>query len=617
MPYILYLGIFLIPFLYNPWGGANPYEIAKHAFLLGFVGLSSLIFIIILWRKSQFSFYYNKVIFWVLSLWGFSYILSQIFGVAPIESFWGSFERFHGTLTYIYYAIHILLCLIIFRREHVQQIFFYILFYSGLILGIYGISQFFGFDPLRFSEKTLFGDRVFATLGSPNFLGQFLIFTIIAGWYFALHTKRIISKIFYIFADVVMLSALYLTYNRASWLGLFVAFLIGAILWFRHYYNTPTAKRKIFIVAAFLVIIIGGLGFHTYSKLRYADTRSLNSRFILWSSALSASYDQLLFGSGLETISERLMPKIPKELYHFESLNHIPDRTHNEILDILLTRGLLGVALYLVSVGFLLWILWKKKLHTPMEYAVFLTIVAYTISVQFGFSMTSHIITLLAFWAILLISTLEWRQINLRPGASTKVIYSIVLLLFSIFSFSESGNRLATDNLFPEAIHAYFQDEKKALSVWSKLISHSPYYIYPFNSIFILYQDFAFDHPEILPQLKQYTQSVSGISPRHFQAQLMRAQVNFWEGDFDEAEMQFAAVMNTVPSWPWGWYVWGKSEFKAKRFGAAITAFEHLRRVAPPYETWDSERQRIFQISNFFFFEGMRMLSESYAKLTL
>lgn len=605
LPHIFYLGIFLIPFLYNPWGGANPYEITKHGFLLTFIGLCGLVGIFLVLKKREFTFPYNKIAYLVIGLWGVSYLLSQLFSITPMESFWGTYERFQGTFSHIYFLVHFLLCLWIFRNQKLQTVFFHFILWSGVLLSIYGILQFFGADPLRSSMKTIFGERIFATLGGPNFFGQFLIFPITIGGFFItekIREKKWLGCSILSCTFLLMLGALMLTLNRASLLGLFISGIFVFILWLMK----KNYRRALWLsIGSIAVVCILASGF---LKLSSFDFRSLSSRFILWSTAVSAIQDHVLIGSGLETISERIVPLLPKDIYEFEPLTHIPDRSHNEFLDIFLARGLLGAVLYIINIAFLIWIFIRRKLKTTEAKIAFFGIVAYTISVQFGFSMTTHIIVLLAFWAVLLISTLNWQQRTLRIAIPTKMILAVVLLLFSYFSFAQSYSRIATDSLFTKAIHAYFQDEQKGLEVFDKAISYSPYYIYPLSSVFTFYQDIAFSNPQIVLRLETYANRAFSIAPRNFQARFMLGEVEFWKGNYEKAEKIFAEVMHDVPTWPNGWYVWGSLEFKKQRHEKAIAAFEKLKTLAPPYQEWNSERQRLFRISNFFYFDGMEML---------
>ena len=144
---LFYLAIFFVPAVFNPFGGANPYEMAKQSFLFLAIGIFLLLVIVKLWRARETKLFFNKTVFSIFGLWILSYALSTIFSTAPIESFWGTYDRLQGFLTSAYYGIHFLICLQLFRDEKFTRAFFVVTILAGVFVSVYAVMQKFFPDP--------------------------------------------------------------------------------------------------------------------------------------------------------------------------------------------------------------------------------------------------------------------------------------------------------------------------------------------------------------------------------------------------------------------------------------------------------------------------------------
>lgn len=610
--HILYLGIFLIPLVHNPFGGINPFEVSKYSFFLAYLGIAILLGVYFLLQQKTLDVSINKTVIIFALLYFCSYAISQIVSIAPLQSFWGTYERLQGTLIHFYYALHFFICFIIFKNQKTQKIFFNIIFVVGLAAAAYGLLQALGIRPFAASSATLFGSRIYSTIGNPTSFGEFLIFPIVIGGYLFYETLRSkkYASLAYGAGLLVLFVNLFLTANRASWLGLALAACILGVM----YIGKKLEKKKLLLSALLVILVIALMGGFTFIANKTSGMRSLQSRFILWNAARESFQEYPFFGSGPETISERLMPHIPKELYKYESLNHVPDRTHNEFIDILLTSGIFGGFLYLAQIIFLAWFILRRSAASPPYIrAVCFGLIAYTVSMQFGFPMTANSVIALAFWAILIRHAFVWREQKAEFHIISKVVLTLVLVIVSIFSFKEAYARLRGDILFGKAVGAYLENENESFNMFQKTIQQNSQFLYPYQSFFQLFQDSVREGRFSRDLFFGYAQSALYVSPQHFQSRSMMARALFLNGDVDRAEEEFTALTQDVPNWPYGWYMWGSEEFNRQRYGKAVYALERLREIAPRYQEWDPERYRIFKISNFFFFDGMDLLRKSYA----
>lgn len=612
--HILYLGIFLIPLIHNPFGGVNPFEISKYSFLLAYIGMAILFGAYFLLKQKTLDLSINKTVIIFGLLYFCSYAISQIVSIAPLQSFWGTYERLQGTLIHAYYALHFLICFVIFKNQKMQKMFFSIIFIVGLVAAAYGLLQALGVRPFAASSVSLFGSRIYSTIGNPTGYGEFLIFPIVIGGYLFYETVRR-KKYEYLAhgAGLLLLFVnLFLTANRASWLGLAVAACIFAAL----YLWKKLEKKQFLRSALFVLLVITLISGFTFIANKTSGMRSLRSRFILWNAARESIKEYPFFGSGLEALSERLMPHVPKALYEYESLNHVPDRTHNEFFDILLTRGIVGGLLYLAQIIFLAWFILRRSARSPFHIrAVCFALIAYTVSMQFGFPMTANSIIALALWVILIRYAFAWKEQRMEFHIIPRAALALMLVIVSIFSFKEAYARLRGDILFDKAVGAYLENENESFNMFQKTIQQNSQFLYPYQSFFQLFQDSVREGRFSRDLFFGYAQSALYVSTQHFQSRAMMARALFLNDDVNGAEKEFAALMQNVPNWPYGWYTWGSEEFNRQRYGKAVYALERLREIAPRYQEWDPERYRIFKISNFFFFDGMDLLRKSYAAI--
>ena len=172
---------------------------------------------------------------WLLFLT--SQILSTIFSIDPHTSIWGYYSRFHGgllsTVSYLvlYYAY------VQFMRDKTKPVIGVILS-TGLIVSLYGIAERFGIDKHIWIQDVQ--NRVFSTLGQPNWLAAYLVMLIPL----ALGQK---SKLGY-FYSLIFIITLFFTKSRSGFLGLGAALVVFCFLrW---------TKLTLFFICCLLIFLI-------------------------------------------------------------------------------------------------------------------------------------------------------------------------------------------------------------------------------------------------------------------------------------------------------------------------------------------------------------------------
>jgi hypothetical protein len=348
---LIYL-LLAVPIITNPWSQVSIFELPKittlYAVTIALIALYA--------RDICKSFKKHKIARRLTLLWVASLLITTFFSFDPELSLWGFEGRWQGLFAHLCYVAIFWIFLSTFkktskgvtRKQTIDRVFHFIIAIASII-SLYAIIQKLGIDffPQEHLQKHGFYGRSFATLGQPNMLGQFLLFTI---WItISKLPKQQRGPI--IVSLVLQASALLLTQNRASIIALAITILIYLF-----------QQKK--ILRHYLAIILGAVLITIFFLKVAPTTRSLQSRIIIWQTAFEflSNVDilPLLFGHGLETIQETLHPLLSDKIANLEGSGLILDRSHNYYLDLLLTQGLFGLGVYLTIIGSTLKIAWRK-----------------------------------------------------------------------------------------------------------------------------------------------------------------------------------------------------------------------------------------------------------------
>lgn len=607
----LYWLIFLTPFIVNPFG-AMPFSISKHAWMVSVIGLFlAIIAVSLFYKKTNSStLIFNKFVFVVIALWLISFSISTIFSISPLESFRGSYERMQGLISIIYYAIHFLICLQLFQTQTRQTGLFKFIMATGAVLSLHAILQKIGLDTLSIGNIDEVSGRSYATIGQPNLLGQYLLFPIIASAIFAYNSTVKKSKLIYRLIFLLTFAGLLTTYNRASLLALGITSALLIL------YKTKLSKAQI-AAASLLLLSISGLAIVFFG----AQSRSFQSREILWQTSAPLIQEKPLFGHGPETYYQTAQTVITKDLYKFETLYKIPDRLHNETIQIIHDQGIFGVTIYLCTLFFLIWCFLNRRAVTQQSQIALFFLIATAITNQFGFPETIHYLIILMAWAVLLTETLKFETLKLKISLPAKIFFAIVLLLFSAISFYRSVTIVIADIEFEKGISAYFQSYEKAGEHFKKANSLNPNYRYiPYNTIHFLSADeYLGSSPENQKALEQYLGRTCELNNYSYHCNMAEAKYLNALGKYSEVQSSYQSASKKAPNFPTIYQEWGDSAYERGDYKTAITQFEILKDLAPQF--WKAEMQktnpeehRIFKKTHPLFFLSMQKLADSYER---
>lgn len=347
--------------------------------------------------------------FWDIPLLVFfiSQFASTLLSIDRHTSFWGYYSRFNGgLLSIICYLLLYWAFVSNMKRRYALYAIRYMLI-SAVLVAVYGIAEHFGIDAKYWVQDVR--NRVFSTLGQPNWLAAWLVALAPITWGFALISKiksqklKIQSKnqkflifnmyIYYLLFTIYYLCLLY-TKSRSGLLGFSVAYLLFWSLIFIFIIPKKKPSKQPTIVKPFVyhfsifslilvcvTLFIGTPWTPNILKLKSQNTKikteaqtpvipsggteSGEIRKIVWKGAIDIWKHHPVFGPGVETFAYSYYWYRPREHNDVSEWDFLYNKAHNEYLNFAATTGTVGLGSYLLLIGwFIVWSLRKLKIKS-------------------------------------------------------------------------------------------------------------------------------------------------------------------------------------------------------------------------------------------------------------
>lgn len=341
------------------------------------------------------------------------------------------------------------------RKEHSRFYFEWdeILFQSKIFAAFASIPAIFIFALYHVDGNAYF----------MNWLVAFLILAAIAV-YFAFHFEYLdfrLANLAVVSALVINLGGLLSTQSRGGLVGLACGLVVFALLCGR---QTLYEHRVKIIISGAFGLIITVLSFATIGANQIARfvgevqisskeggakveaQAAAGSRIETWTSSFHVIADNALFGIGPEVVKMRF-PQYETPKFRFKEAFHVKqDRAHNETLDMAVTRGLIGLAVY-VWLLFSVFRLGLKNLKDDPSRNVLTAgllgaLTSYLIQNQFSFGVVA--ITSL-FWIIMAMVPKEQEMSGAKPAAAKVeiiiAVWAVIAALLFVSSFPYIGDK--------------------------------------------------------------------------------------------------------------------------------------------------------------------------------
>lgn len=365
-----------------------------------------------------------------------------------------------------------------FDIEYLKKII-KIIIIIGVISGIYAIFQYTGND-FFFPEREG-GGRVISFMGNPIFAASYLIMTFFLSFSFYFYYKGFISYIFLIASSIIYLSSL-IAQSRGPFLGFLFSYLIFIVIFLFLYKKQSKNNVNKFLISLIIIAIITIIsnissasivgrffGEIVKSKNEFEIKGSAAIRLAIWKDVLKNVLKEPLFGTGPDT-----MPISYPRYRTLDSVRRVgvyltAESTHNEMLDILAMKGILGLLSYLwiLIVFTILAISALIKFKDKWLIAgISLSWLSYIISNQFAFG--THPTSLL-FWALTGSITIFYKDKSKKSFKTSKkvslikIIFILLLSIITIISLMFCIKPYQADRLYRKVYDA--RDKEPLLEV--------------------------------------------------------------------------------------------------------------------------------------------------------
>jgi putative inorganic carbon (hco3(-)) transporter len=351
----------------------------------------------------------------------FVQILSTCFSIDPQTSLWGYYSRFHGglasTISYIllYYALtsHIL----VKDQSTKVQGFINTLLLSTALISAYAVLEHFGIDKNLWVQDVQ--NRVFSTLGQPNWLSAYLV-AILPLPIFLFIKKH---KIYHLLLSLLIITAIIFTKSQS---GIAATTIVLLLILAR----IATQNKKIPHLTALLAVSIISIyllkphyitkSLTSLNKINpfYSTTQeiaqkdletrgqagsdSMAIRRVVWQGAVDLGKKNPIIGTGPETFAYAYYWQRPAAHNLLSEWDFLYNKAHNEYLNLFATTGFLGLGSYLLLI---IWttIWWIKTAKTTPEVVpLFIGWISILITNFFGFSVVSVALLFFLFPALAL-----------------------------------------------------------------------------------------------------------------------------------------------------------------------------------------------------------------------
>ena len=302
------------------------------------------------WRENRAHSPSLRILGWLLVAQAVSLGISTVFSTDPALSLGGSAWRRFGLITQA--ALLLFTWLVAQytagRADRARQLL-RVIAAAGIPAAIYGIAQYFGWDPLidpaayHVGEPPLTIVRPPGTLGYVSYFATYLLSVIFAGAALAMNEESRLWGLIGAAAGALGTVALILTGTRAALVGLACGAVFLAV-WLQPRMRARTIKVGLLIVAATAGFYFSPAGQMLRSRVRwFIEDPAGGARPLLWRDSLRMVGTRWMLGFGPETFSMNFPRYQSAELARAYP-GFYQESPHNIFIDALAGQGVLGLA---------------------------------------------------------------------------------------------------------------------------------------------------------------------------------------------------------------------------------------------------------------------------------
>lgn len=345
--FILFI-ICVVPLIITPWAKDYYY----HPKILTIIILCSFLAVLCILNLKKLQVE-NSILDLLIICYISLVCLSTIFSVNIHQSFMGRVLREEGLFA---------ICCYLFIFQVSSKFYNYsdrhinIFLLSSIIISIYGISQYFGFDPIPIDPiRKQWHHYAYSTLGNPNFFGSYLTLILPISIFSYIYTNKNV----YLSTSSILFLSLLCTRTRGTWLGFMSSFIILCYFLYRLKANSKPVLKIITIFLAITILL--NIFNHNETIKRFTsiikDAKSVatlsqkseyagSTRIFIWKRAIKLIPKKPFLGYGPDTFDIEFMNTFRNDTKKFIG-EIIVDKAHNEYLQIAVTTGVPSLVVYL------------------------------------------------------------------------------------------------------------------------------------------------------------------------------------------------------------------------------------------------------------------------------
>ena len=297
----------------------------------------------------------QKAALGLVALFVIGLLLSTFATDVKYTAIFGEYHRNNGALSYLGASIFLACSALVFNLDSSKK-FTKAFANLGLVISLYGLLQVVGLDPI---DWVIVYNPVITTLGNPNFTSGILGLTAIAILLLILEDRNLRSRAIY---SIALFLDLFILVKSKSVQGIFallvgVGVLVLTKIWVinkKYGLISLGLSGLLGLPIALAVFNIGPLASRLYQG-------SLGNRLDYWHAAINMFKSQPIFGVGVDRYGEYYRQFAVQNQV---AQGQVTDNAHSVYLQLLATGGLSIFIPYLLLMGFITYVGFRKLFST-------------------------------------------------------------------------------------------------------------------------------------------------------------------------------------------------------------------------------------------------------------
>lgn len=343
---LVFGGLFAVPFLtlYVENDYFFPFITGKNFWFRIIVDVTVAAWVLL----SLYDAKYRPRFSWIFS--SFSVLLIVMFfadllGQHPESSFWSNFERMDGYVSLVHTFLYMVVLGSVLKVKEEWQRLLNTSLVVAFLVALYGLAQYFGY-----AEG---GGRIDSRLGNAAYMAVYMLFHVFIAFWLFVETKSKNLKITYGLLALMFTFVLIETGTRGTALGLAVGVL--TMSGYVGLFGTKFKEVRKYAVGAFALLVLAVVGFvvakdtdfvqssPNLARIANISSKDLTIRATIWGMAWEGVKERPLLGWGQSNFNYVFNEQYDPSLYAQEQWF---DRSHNIVMDWLITGGILGFLAY-------------------------------------------------------------------------------------------------------------------------------------------------------------------------------------------------------------------------------------------------------------------------------